>query len=210
MFGRIGREEAANVLTHGAGVLLSLMGLAVLVHRSLERGSITLTAGVGVYGLSLVSAFTASTLYHAAIAPRPKHILLWLDHSCVYALIAGSYTPFMLGVVKGTTGAALLGTVWGLAVVGIVSKTVLRIRSDRLSIPFYLAMGWLGVLAIRPLASNLGAGGMLLLVAGGLAYSLGVAFFLMPRAAAHAAWHGFVLAGAGLHFTCVLLYVLPA
>ena len=125
-------------------------------------------------------------------------------------MIAGSYTPFMLGIVKGAAGSAVLCTVWGLAIVGIVCKTVLKIRSDRPSIPFYLAMGWLGVLVIRSLASHLGAAGVLLLVAGGLAYSLGVAFFVLPRAYAHVVWHVCVLAGTALHFTCVLLYVLPA
>jgi hemolysin III len=186
------------------------VGVAILLSRSLGYGSSTLTIGIGVYGLSLVSAFAASTLYHAVTAPRPKHVLLWLDHSCVYALIAGTYTPFMVGILKGATGAAMLCTVWGLAVVGIVAKTVLKIRSERFSIPFYLGMGWLSLLVVRPLASHLGAGGMLLLVAGGLAFSIGVVFFLVQRAYAHAVWHGCVLAGTALHFTCVLLYLLPA
>ena len=145
------------MLTHGAGALLSLVGLAVLLARSLWYRDAVHTVAVGVYGASLVAVFVASTLHHAATAPRLKQVTLWLDHACIYALIAGTYTPFMLTVLKGATGLAMLGAVWTLAAVGIVAKTVLRIRSEAISLPFYLLMGWLIVVVIEPFARQVPA-----------------------------------------------------
>lgn len=207
------REERANALTHGAGVLLSLVGAGILAHRAAEYGSLAHTVAICVYGVSLVSVFAASTLYHATNAtraPRLKNAFLWLDHSCVYALIAGTYTPFMVSVLKGTAGTAMLSAVWGFAATGVVAKTLLRIRSDLVSIPFYLLMGWMIVAVIRPFAIQVGAGGVALLLAGGFCYSFGIIFFLMNRAYFHAVWHGFVLVGGALHFSCVLLYATPS
>ena len=203
-------EELANVLTHGAGALLSLVGLAVLLARSLWYRDAVHTAAVGIYGASLVAVFVASTLHHAATAPRLKQVTLWLDHACIYALIAGTYTPFMLTVLKGATGLAMLGAVWTLAAVGIVAKTVLRIRSEAISLPFYLLMGWLIVVVIEPFARQVPANGLALLAAGGLCYSLGVAFFLWRRPYAHAVWHLCVLAGGALHYVAVLSYAIPS
>jgi hemolysin III len=203
-------EEVANVLTHGVGALLALAGLAVLLARSLWYRDAVHTAAVGVYGVSLVAVFAASTLHHAATAPRLKQLTLWLDHACIYALIAGTYTPFMLTVLKGATGLAVLGAVWTLAAVGVVAKTVLRIRSEALSLPFYLAMGWLIVVVLEPFAHRVHPAGLALLAAGGLCYSLGVAFFLWRRPYAHAVWHLCVLAGAALHYAAVLRYATPA
>jgi hemolysin III len=208
-FHDLSRDERANTLTHGVGALLSLVGLAVLTQRSLWYDSLLHLVAVGVYGLSLVSVYTASTLHHLATAPRVKRFFLWLDHSCIYALIAGTYTPFLLLVLKGTTGTVLLGTIWGLGLLGVLSKTVWRLRSDLLSLPFYLLMGWLIVVVIRPFSVLMAPGGLALLVAGGLCYSLGIVFFLVRMTYAHAVWHLFVLAGSGLHFACVLIYVVP-
>ena len=202
-------EEVANVLTHGAGALLALAGLAVLLARARWYHDAAHTAAVGVYGASLVAVFAASTLHHAATAPRLKQLTLWLDHACIYALIAGTYTPFMLTVLKGATGLAMLATVWALAALGVVAKTVLRIRSEAVSLPFYLAMGWLIVVVLEPFAQRVHPAGLALLAAGGLCYSIGVGFFLWRRPYAHVIWHVCVLAGGALHYAAVLGYATP-
>ena len=191
-------------------MLLSIAGLFVLLYRSLWQDSVAYTIGAGVYGVSMISVYTSSTLYHVTAARRLKNIFLWLDHSCVYALIAGTYTPFMLSVLRGTVGTAVLCAVWGLAVLGIVSKTVLKLRSDLISLPFYLLMGWMIVLVIRPFASGIGMDGLVLLMAGGLCYSLGIIFFCSKFSYAHAVWHMLVLTGSALHYAGVLLYATPA
>jgi hemolysin III len=197
------------VLTHGAGALLSLVGLAVLVARSLGYRDATHTVAVGVYGVSLVGVFAASTVHHAVTAPRLKPFTRWLDHACIYALIAGTYTPFMLTVLRGATGLAVLGAVWALAAVGVVAKAVRRLRWDAVSLPSYLGMGWLIVAVLPPFARRVPPTGLGLLVAGGLCYSLGVGFFLWRRPYAHAVWHGCVLAGGALHYAAVLRYATP-
>lgn len=201
-----------NALTHGAGVPLAVAGLVVLLWRALGYGDAGYTVSVAVYGLSLVAVYAASTLYHGAWSPRLKNVFLWLDHSCVYGLIAGTYTPFMTTALRGVTGTALLVTVWGLALLGVLSKTALRIRAlrgDAVSLPVYIGMGWLIVLAIKPFMAAMEPGGLVLLAAGGLCYSAGVVFFLLRAAWAHAAWHVMVLAGSGLHYASVLLYATP-
>ncbi|HEU5316397.1 MAG TPA: hemolysin III family protein [Chloroflexota bacterium] len=207
-----GRQEIVNALTHGAGVPLAVAGLVVLLWRALGYGDAGYTVSVAVYGLSLVAVYAASTLYHGAWSPRLKNVFLWLDHSCVYGLIAGTYTPFMTTALRGVTGTALLVTVWGLALLGVLSKTALRIRAlrgDAVSLPVYIGMGWLIVLAIKPFMAAMEPGGLVLLAAGGLCYSAGVVFFLLRAAWAHAAWHVMVLAGSGLHYASVLLYATP-
>jgi len=181
----------------------------VLVARSLGYRDATHTAAVAVYGASLLSVFAASTLHHAVTAPRLKSLTLWLDHACIYALIAGTYTPFMLTVLRGATGLAVLAAVWILAAVGVAAKTARRLRSDAVSLPFYLAMGWLIVVVLVPFARRVPPAGLGLLVAGGLCYSLGVGFFLWRRPYAHAVWHGCVLAGGALHYAAVLRYATP-
>lgn len=209
MFRTLSREEIANALTHGVGAVLSLVGLCVLTYRSLWYQDVGHTVAVCVYGISLLSVYTSSTLHHAVTSRRMKHIYLLADHSCIYLLIAGTYTPFMLTVLKGATGVTVLCTVWALGITGIVSKTALRIRSDVVSIPFYLAMGWLIVFAIRPFASLIDVNGLLLLLAGGLCYSVGIFFFLARFMYGHAIWHVFVLAGSALHYFSVLFYATP-
>jgi hemolysin III len=206
----IGPEEIVNTLTHGIGIPLALTGLVVLVWRSLHYADVGHTVAVVVYGLTLLAAYLASTLYHGARSPRVKNIFLWLDHSCVYALIAGTYTPFMLTVLRGALGTTLLIAVWALGVTGVLAKTVLKIRSDAISIPFYIVMGWLIVVAIQPFTTLMATSGVVLLGLGGLCYMVGIAFFLLRMRYAHAAWHLLVLAGSGLHYTSVLLYARPA
>ena len=201
--------EVANVLTHGAGALLSLAGLAVLVARSLGYRDPTHTVAVGVYGAALLGALAASTLHHAVTAPRLKRFTLFLDHAGIATLIAGTYTPFMLTVLAGATGLAVLGAVWALAAAGVATRAIRRLRSDAVSVPLYLLMGWLIVAVLPPFVRRVPPAGLALLVAGGLCYSLGVGFFLWRRPYAHAAWHGCVLAGGALHYAAVLRYATP-
>jgi hemolysin III len=210
----ISRADVANSISHGIAVPLGIVGAVVLAVRSLQYGDAGHTAAVIVYGLSLVAVFTASTLYHGTTQRREKlrNAFLWLDHSCIYALIAGTYTPFMLTVMKGATGTVMLITLWGLAVLGVLSKTALRIRAlraDAISIPVYLGMGWLIVLVIKPFVERMEPGGLLLLLAGGLCYSLGLIFFVLRRVYAHFLWHMMVLAGGGFHYASVFLYATP-
>lgn len=209
MLNGISRDELANALTHGIGALLSVVGLAVLAYRSVWSGDLVGTIGVSVYGLSAVSVFTSSTLYHVATLRRLKSVFLWLDHSCGYALIAGTYTPFMLSVLRGSTGIAMLCAIWSLAIAGILAKTVRKLRSDLISLPFYLAMGWLILVVLRPFASQIAPSGLVLLLAGGLCFSAGLVFFVLRWTYAHAVWHVFVLAGAALHYVSVLFYAQP-
>lgn len=200
-------DEIANSVTHGFGLLLSLIGLPVLIIASLDRGDVMNVIGASVFGAALVALYAASTLYHAIPAPRAKQILRIIDHVAIFLLIAGTYTPFTLGVLRGAWGWTLFGIVWTLAGAGIVFKIVLGTKYPRASTIFYLAMGWLIVVAARPLMMNLPSAGVLLLAAGGLAYTAGVAFFVMDhKRYMHAVWHVFVMAGSACHFFAVLHY----
>lgn len=210
----ISRAEVANAISHGLAVPVGVVGAIILSLRSLRFEDVGHTVAVSVYGASLVAVLTASTLYHGTASRRQrlKNAFLWLDHSCIYALIAGTYTPFMLSVMKGATGTIMLCTVWGLAALGVLSKTALRIgaiRGDAVSIPIYLGMGWLIVLVINPFVQLMETGGVILLLAGGLCYSFGVIFFLLRSVYAHFLWHVMVLAGSGLHYFSVLIYATP-
>lgn len=201
------REELANALSHGAGLALALAGTPVLVVAAARRGGAADVVGAAVFGATMALLYLTSTLYHATSDETRKRWLRKLDHSAIFLLIAGSYTPFTLGVLGGPWGWSLFGVVWGLAGVGITLKLAAGIRSSRLSTGIYIAMGWLVVLAIRPLVEALPAPGIALLVAGGVAYTGGVAFYAAPRMPyAHFVWHLFVLAGTCFHFFAVLLY----
>ncbi len=204
-------EEIANAVTHGVAALLSVAGLAILVGFACAySGSAKVIAAVSVFGASMIFLYTASTLYHAIPNPKAKKILQVLDHSMIYVLIAGSYTPFCLITLKGATGMALCVTVWLIAIAGISLQHILLRRSDWINCLLYLAMGWLVVLVIDPLVSQLDSVGLWLLVAGGLSYSLGVIFYIWEKLPySHAIWHVFVFAGTVLQFLSVLLYVIP-
>ena len=204
-------EEIANAVTHGVAALLSVAGLAVLVAFAVVySGSAKVVADVSVFGASMIFLYTASTLYHAIPNPKAKRILQRLDHSMIYVLIAGSYTPFCLVTLEGVTGIALCIAVWAIAVAGIALQGLLIKKSKWLNSLLYLAMGWLVILVIEPLIESLPNGGLWLLTTGGLSYSLGVIFYIwksMPYS--HAIWHVFVFAGTVLQFLAVLLYVIP-
>jgi hemolysin III len=203
-------EEIANSITHGIGALLSVVGLIVLIAYSVTtRDPVRIVASV-VYGVSLVLEYTASTLYHALPQPRAKHVFKILDHSGIYLLIAGSYTPFLLVTLEGAGGWWMAAGIWTLALIGIVVEGFWAYRPKWLSASVYLLMGWLAIFAIKPMVANLPPAGVWLLVAGGVAYTIGTPFYVLKKVPYfHMVWHLWVLAGSILHFFAVLLFVLP-
>lgn len=200
-------EEIGNSVTHGVGVLLSLVALPTLVILAARRHDTWQIVGGAIFGTSLLLLYSASTLYHALPSPRVKGVFRVLDHAAIYLLIAGTYTPFALGVLRGGWGWSLLAAVWTLAAIGIVLKATRGFRFAWLSTAVYLLMGWLIVIALRPLYSHIGIGGLAWLFAGGLSYTAGVVFFAWDRLRyGHMVWHLFVLAGSVFHFIAVLRY----
>jgi hemolysin III len=199
--------ERLNALTHGTGALLALAGAVVLIVLAALTGDPWRIVSVSVYALTLVALYTASTLYHATRG-RAKAVLQKMDHGAIYLLIAGTYTPFVLGPLRGGWGWSLFGVVWGLAIAGIVQDSLGLDRRRLLSMVLYPLMGWLAVIAIVPLVRLLPPAALGWLVAGGLAYTLGIAFFALDRRwpAAHVVWHLFVLAGSACHFVAVARY----
>lgn len=202
------REELAHGISHGIGAGLAVAGLVFLLLAAIRYGNSRHVVSAAVYGSSLILLYLASTLYHLVFHPGMKRIFQKLDHSMIYVLIAGTYTPLTLVTLHGRWGWALFGTVWGLALLGVVLEAVLPRRIGWLSIVLYLSMGWLIILAGKPLLASLASGGVILLVTGGLFYSLGVIFYAWKRLSYHhAVWHLFVLAGSIAHFFAILLYV---
>ncbi|MEZ4387156.1 MAG: hemolysin III family protein [Candidatus Krumholzibacteriia bacterium] len=205
-------EEIAHAITHGLGTLGSVVCLVILVVMAAERGSARLVVGVSIFGASMVALYAASTLYHALVNPGAKRVFKLLDHGAIYLLIAGTYTPFCLNVLGGGWGWTLFGLAWGLAILGIVYEVVLRRPWKRLSLVFYLALGWLMIIAIRPLVAALPAPALWLIALGGVSYTGGAVFYAwrgFPYN--HAVWHLFVLAGTTLHAICIIRYVvMPA
>lgn len=203
-------EELANTLTHGFGLLLSVAGLAFLVALAIGNGDFWYILSSVMYGMSLVILYAASTLYHGATTPERKRILQIVDHCCIYILIAGSYTPFALIVLRSGIGQSLFYFVWAFAAVGILWKIIFGKRFMIGSVLSYLVMGWIGVIAVQPLFNALGFAPIALVVAGGIAYSVGVIFYAWESMKHHhAVWHIFVLTGSILHFLAIALYVMP-
>lgn len=203
-------EEIANSITHGLGAVAAIVGLVLLVAFAVLRGDTWHVVSVSVFGATLVLLYLASTLYHAVTHEKAKHVFKILDHAAIYLLIAGTYTPFMLVSLRGRLGWTLFGVVWGLAAIGVVTRIALRGRIRWLSLAAYLGMGWLVLLAFGPLVEAVAPGGIRLLIAGGLAYTLGVVFYVWRQLPYHhAIWHLFVLAGSVLHFLAVLFFVIP-
>ena len=204
-------EELANALTHGLGLLLSVAGLPVLLSRAILQGTAWHVVSCSVFGASLVLLYAASTLYHAFPWPGVKRFFQILDHSAIFLLIAGTYTPFMLVNLRGPWGWSIFGVIWALALLGIFTKILIADRFLLLSTLVYIAMGWLVVVAWIPVTQTLPALSLELLVAGGVAYTAGTVFFGMrPLPFHHAIWHLFVLAGSVLHYFAVLVAVAPA
>lgn len=203
-------EEIANSVIHGVGIVLGIAGLGVLTAFASLHGDAWHIVGCSIFGAALILLYTASTLYHSIPLPRVKTVLRTLDHSAIFILIAGTYTPFLLVNLRGPWGWSLFGVIWGLALVGIVFRIVRGRRSTLLSVGLYVGMGWAVVAAIQPMLNNVAPGGLLLLLVGGLAYTLGVVFYVWKRLPYHhAVWHGFVLAGSIFHFFAILFYVIP-
>jgi hemolysin III len=202
------REEIAHSAIHGVGMLLSMAGLVTLVLIARRTGDPVHMVACSIYGLTLILLYLASTLYHCLPFPRIKPLLRVLDHSAIYLLIAGTYTPFTLISLRGGWGWTLFGLVWAMALLGIALKIAAIGRFRWLSMVLYLSMGWLALIALGPLLRAISAGGVELLVLGGVSYTLGTVFYGWRRLPYHhAVWHAFVLAGSVLHFFAVLLYV---
>lgn len=204
-------EEIAHALTHGVGVILAIVGLTVMVARASVYGDAWHVWGASIFGTTLVLMYTASTLYHSIPLPRAKSVLRLIDHSSIYLLIAGTYTPFTLVTLNGAWGWGLFSFVWTLAVVGVVFKLAFPPgRFEKLSLAIYLGMGWCIIVAVEPLLENLETGGLVLMLLGGLSYTGGVVFYVWERLRYHhAIWHGFVLGGSVLQYFAVLFYVIP-
>lgn len=202
------REERAASAIHALGVVLSVAGLAWLIVIAAQADA-RVVVGVAIYGVTLIALYVASTLYHGITHEHAKPLLRVLDHAAIFLLIAGTYTPYALITLHGAWGWSLLAIVWTLALIGIGAE-LRRVRSRPLMAALYVGMGWIGLVAIKPLVANLPAGGLWLLFGGGAAYTLGVPFYLWQRLPYnHALWHAFVLLGSVLQFFSVLLYVLP-
>ena len=208
--GQTPAEELANVLTHGVGLLLSIAGLSLLVTLASFTGNPWYIVGSAIFGTTLVLVYAGSTLYHACRSTSRKRVWRLVDESLIYLLIAGTYTPFVLGPLKSPWGWTILGMVWGIAVVGITGKILFPGRWRRASIALCLAQGWLIVVAAVPTINSIPAGGLALLLLGGLAYSGGVILLLWTRLPFnHGAWHLCVMAGSTSHYLAILFYLLP-
>ena len=200
-------EEIANSVTHGAGFVAFAIGLPILIATAAQRGDAMQVIGCSVFAICLVLLYAASTIYHALPQSRAKQIFRVADHIAIYLVIAGSYTPFLLGVLRGPFGWTLCAVIWGLAALGILHKLLLGMRFPHLSTAFYLAMGWLAVVAIGPITRHVPSDGLAWLAAGGLLYTAGVVFYAWERLRyGHMVWHLFVLAGSACHFVAVLRY----
>ncbi|MFQ5890571.1 MAG: hemolysin III family protein [Gemmatimonadota bacterium] len=203
-------EEIANSVIHGVGGLLAIGGLAVLTAFATVNGTAWHIVGCSVFGATLILLYGASTLYHSIQHPRAKTVLMAVDHSAIFLLIAGTYTPFSLVSLRGPWGWSLFGVIWGLAILGIVlDVTILRGRGV-VRTALYVAMGWAIVVAAKPMLAAVAPGGLVLLLVGGVAYTAGIGFYAWRRLPYHhAVWHLFVLVGSGLHFFAILFYVIP-
>ncbi len=199
----------ANAITHGVGAVLAIAGAVYLIAASM-RGSTWLVVSCSVFSVTLVLVYLCSTLYHSLVRTRARHVFHVLDHSAIYLLIAGTYTPFTLISLRGPVGWVLFGAVWTLALAGVIFKSLAVGRFEVASALVYLFQGWLVVLAAHPLLHAIGWHGLLWLGAGGLAYTLGIIFFAFDRLRYfHATWHLFVLAGSVAHYFAILYHVVP-
>jgi hemolysin III len=204
---RSGSEELANTVSHGIGLVAALIGTPLLLRVALQGGSLGFFIGTLVFTATMLLLYLGSTLYHAWPPTRAKSILQVLDHSAIFLLIAGTYTPFALGPLRGGSGLTMLVVVWVLAIVGVLLKTMRGpARHRKLAMSLYLGTGWLGLVVVRPLAVAIPLSAVLWLLAGGIAYTAGVLFFVNKRLRyGHFIWHLFVIAGTGCHFVAVLI-----
>lgn len=201
-------EEIANSISHGIGLVAALAGIPFLILHAARHGDAGFLVGASVFSATILLLYLASTLYHALPAGRAKRVFRVIEHSAIFLLIAGTYTPFTLGVLHGAWGWSLFGVVWGLAVAGVALKAFEKTSHPILSTSLYLLMGWVVVVAVDPLMARLPTAGLLWLVAGGLSYTAGVAFFATDSRLlyGHLIWHLFVMAGTTCHYFAVLWY----
>jgi hemolysin III len=200
-------EEIANSVSHGVGLLAAVAAAPVLLFSAVRHGGAARIAGASVFAATMVLLYLTSTLYHALPGNRAKRVFQVLDHAAIFLMIAGTYTPFTLGVLRGTWGWTLFGLVWGLALAGVVHTAVGGIRYPKLSTWLYLAMGWLILIAVKPLWLRMSSGGLFWLSAGGVAYTVGVVFYTAKQVRySHFIWHLFVITGTACHFIAVLRF----
>jgi hemolysin III len=203
-------EEIANSVTHGLGLSASVVGLIAMLAWTVQHGSVWHIVSCTVYGLALIFMYFTSTVYHGLRNPNAKRKMRVLDHTAIFLLIAGTYTPFMLVNLHGTWGWTVLGLVWAFTIAGIVFKIFFTGRFKLLSSAIYLAQGWLIVIAVKPMLEHIPTVGLLWLLAGGLSYSVGVIFYVWKKQPySHAIWHLFVLGGSVCHYVAVWVAVLP-
>ena len=203
-----GGEEIANAISHGFGLVGALIGTPFLITQAVRQADTAFVVGVSIFCATMIILYLGSSLYHALPAGKAKQLFRRIEHSAIYLLIAGTYTPFTFGVLYGAWGWTLFGIIWGLAGIGIVLKIVEKQQHPIFSTSLYLLMGWVILVAIKPLLENLPTTGFLWLVAGGLSYTLGVVFFATDSKLkyGHFIWHLFVLGGTTCHFFAVLWY----
>lgn len=200
-------EEIANSVSHGVGLIASIAAAPFLIIAAVQKGSALTIVSASIFATSMVLLYLASTLYHCLPRNRAKEVFRVIDHIAIFLLIAGTYTPFTLGVLRGTLGWTIFGLVWGLALLGTIMKLIPQLRDTRFSLALYLGMGWIIVVAFGPLCHHLPLGGLVWLIAGGVAYTLGVAFYVAERLRyGHFVWHLFIIAGTTCHFFAVLWY----
>lgn len=200
-------EELANSLSHGLGLILAIAAMTTLVLSAMRIGNVRFMVGTGVFGGTMVLLYLASTLYHSLTHEGAKRVFRVFDHSAIFLLIAGTYTPFALGVLRGPWGWTILAIVWSLALVGITMKIVVATHHSSISIGLYLVMGWLAVIAAKPILHLVPTHGIVWILAGGIAYTGGLSFFAAHRLRySHFIWHLFVIAGTTCHFFAVLWY----
>ena len=198
----------ANSVSHGIGLVAALVGAPIVIGAAVRHGSAAAIVGASVFAATVMLLYLVSTLYHALPRNRAKLVFRLLDHSAIFLLIAGTYTPFTLGALRGPWGWSLFGIVWGLACAGILLKAIVGTRYMALSMILYLGMGWLILVAVRPLWLHVPAWGLFWLLAGGVAYTAGLLFYAIDERTrySHLAWHLCVVAGTACHFVAVLLY----
>jgi len=200
-------EEIANSISHGLGLVLAIVAVPILVLAAVRGGSVHFIVGASVFGGTMILLYLASTLYHSITHEVTKNMCRVFDHTAIFLLIAGTYTPFSLGVLRGPWGWSLLAVIWALAIVGITLKIRKRTRHSRITIVLYVIMGWLAIVAVKPMIMLIPVPGLLLIFAGGIAYTGGLAFFALERLRYnHFIWHLFVIAGTTCHFFAVLWY----
>lgn len=203
-------EETLNIITHGLGLLLSIVALVILIVFASIKGTVWHIVSFSIYGASLVTLYLASTLFHSVRKQSLRNKLNVFDHSAIYFLIAGTYTPFLLVTIRGPWGWSLFGVIWGLAIGGLIFKLFFTGKYDVVSALIYVAMGWLIIIAIKPMNENLSSDGLMWLIGGGLSYMIGAVFYLMHKLPYnHAIFHIWVLLGSFAHFIAVFRYVLP-